>query len=124
MDKDRKAEEMTASLDEIDYSNVLVVRALTELLAEKGMLSDQEVLNRFQRLRRETKIKQAAPAGSEGLEARVALVSLEDLASANMVMGELLLNLLLDKGFLSPMEVEQLAQSLKQRVRRAVLRKQ
>jgi hypothetical protein len=42
------------SFEELAYSNMLVVQALVELLAEKGVLNQQEVLSRVEKLRRET----------------------------------------------------------------------
>ena len=40
----------TVSFEELAYSNMLTLNALVELLAEKGLLSKQEVLERVKRL--------------------------------------------------------------------------
>ncbi len=47
------------SFGELAYSNMLVVQALVELLAEKGVLNQQEVLSRVQKLRQETDAKRS-----------------------------------------------------------------
>jgi hypothetical protein len=44
-----------ASFEELAYSNMMIVQALVELLAEKGVLTQKEVMERVQRLNRETK---------------------------------------------------------------------
>jgi hypothetical protein len=46
----------SVSFEELAYSNMLVVQALVELLAEKGLLSQQEILSRVQKLKQETKV--------------------------------------------------------------------
>lgn len=58
MQQDGKAERPTVSFDELAYSNMLIVQALVELLAEKGVLSSQDVRDRVQRLRRETQVSE------------------------------------------------------------------
>jgi hypothetical protein len=46
----------TVSFEELAYSNMLTLNALVELLAEKGVLTKQEVLDRVKRLQAETRV--------------------------------------------------------------------
>jgi len=41
---------LTVSFEELAYSNMLTLNALVELLAEKGLVSKQEVLERVKQL--------------------------------------------------------------------------
>jgi hypothetical protein len=43
----------TVSFGELAYSNMLIIQALVELLAEKGVLTQKEVMERVQRLKQE-----------------------------------------------------------------------
>ncbi len=52
---------ISASIDELAIYNMLLVEAVVELLAEKGVLADQEVRDRVKKLRDETKIQLARP---------------------------------------------------------------
>ncbi len=129
MKQEPKAGRMTASFEQIAYSNMLVVEALVELLVEKGALTNQELLNRIQRLKQQTSVNRAAPENAAGAApeppgARVALVSLEDLVSANMIAVEALLALLVDKAFLSEAEMEELLGELRSKASKTFLRKQ
>ena len=54
MRENHKAGRPTASFEELAYSNMLIVQALVELLAEKGLLSNAEMMERVKKLRRET----------------------------------------------------------------------
>jgi hypothetical protein len=54
MPESPKPNRNAASFEELAYSSMLVVQALVELLAEKGVLSQQEVLSRVEKLRLET----------------------------------------------------------------------
>jgi hypothetical protein len=47
----------TVSFEELAYSNMLTLNALVELLAEKGLLSKQEVLERVKQLQAQTQAK-------------------------------------------------------------------
>jgi hypothetical protein len=47
----------TVSFEELAYSNMLTLNALVELLAEKGLLSKQEVLERVKELQAQTQVK-------------------------------------------------------------------
>jgi hypothetical protein len=47
----------TVSFDELAYSNMLTLNALVELLAEKGLVSKQEVLERVKRLEAQTHVR-------------------------------------------------------------------
>ncbi len=52
---------ISASIDELAVYNMLLVEAVVELLAEKGVLAGQEVRDRVKKLRAETKIQLARP---------------------------------------------------------------
>ncbi len=126
MAQEPKAGQVTASFEQIAYSNMLVVQALVELLVEKGALTNQELLDRIQKLKPETRVNLAA-TGNEGTGvpgARVALVAVEDLVSANMIAVEALLALLVDKAFLTEAEMEELLGELKRKASKTLLRKQ
>ncbi len=45
---------VTASIDELAVYNMLLVEAVVELLAEKGVLTGEEVKERVKKLRAET----------------------------------------------------------------------
>jgi hypothetical protein len=47
----------TVSFEELAYSNMLTLNALVELLAEKGLLSKQEVLERVKQLQAQTQLR-------------------------------------------------------------------
>ena len=47
----------TVSFEELAYSNMLALNALVELLAEKGLLSKQEVLERVKQLQAQTQLR-------------------------------------------------------------------
>lgn len=49
-----ESDRQRARFEELAYSNMLQVQALVELLAEKGVLSQHEVLERVKRLQNET----------------------------------------------------------------------
>ena len=44
------------TFEEISYSNMLTLNALVELLSEKGVLTQAEILERIKKLRSETKV--------------------------------------------------------------------
>ncbi len=126
MPQEPKAGQVTASFEQIAYSNMLVVQALVELLVEKGALTNQELLDRIQKLKHQTRVNLVS-TGNEGTAvpgARVALVALEDLVSANMIAVEALLALLVDKAFLTEAEMEELLGDLKRKASKTLLRKQ
>ena len=52
---------ISTSIDELAVYNMLLVEAVVELLAEKGVLAGQEVRDRVKKLRAETKIQLARP---------------------------------------------------------------
>ena len=52
---------ISASIEELAVYNMLLVEAAVELLAEKGVLTGQEVKDRVKKLRDETKIQLARP---------------------------------------------------------------
>jgi hypothetical protein len=118
----------TASFEELAYSNMLIVQALVELLAEKGIVSTAQVTERVKRLKQEAKVSFPRPpeprqAASDPMTAPV-VVTAGDLVSANMVIVESLLALLVDKALLTQDELEQLVSELKQRSQQAISRKQ
>ena len=46
----------TVTYEQLTYSNMLTLNALVELLAEKGVLSKPELLERVKKLQSETKV--------------------------------------------------------------------
>src|SRR5271168_1032872 len=129
MGEDRKSGSSTASFEELAYSNMLIVQALVELLGEKGLLENAEVMERVKKLRRETHL--TFPRGSELRHDNFAdpkntpvVVSAGDLISANMVVVETLLALFVDKGFLTRDELEELVVELRGKAQRSIPRKQ
>jgi hypothetical protein len=47
----------TVGFEELAYSNMLTLNALVELLAEKGLVSKQEVLERVKQLQAQTQLR-------------------------------------------------------------------
>jgi len=47
----------TVSFEELAYSNMLTLNALVELLAEKGLVSKQEVLERVKQLQAQNQLR-------------------------------------------------------------------
>ena len=45
---------LTVTFEELAFSNMLTINALFELLTEKGVLSQQEILDRIKKLRAQT----------------------------------------------------------------------
>jgi len=56
MQEDMKSGRVTVSFEELAYTNMIVVEALVELLAEKGLLSRLEIEQRVKKVRQETKV--------------------------------------------------------------------
>jgi len=54
MERDEKASKVTATVQEIAYYNMFLTEAIFELLAEKGILTGEEVLERVKKLKSET----------------------------------------------------------------------
>lgn len=52
-----ESDSQSVTIKELAYSNMLQVQSLMELLAEKGVLSQHEVLERVKRLQNETEKK-------------------------------------------------------------------
>jgi hypothetical protein len=50
-------QKQAVSFDELALSNMFIVQALVELLSEKGLLSQKEVFERVQKLKREAATK-------------------------------------------------------------------
>jgi hypothetical protein len=53
---DTKEGKVTASFEEIATYNMLLTEAIYELLADKGILSKEEVVERVQKLKAETTV--------------------------------------------------------------------
>jgi|GEM_PF-3554479 len=56
MQVDLKRGQVTATLEEIALYNMLLTEAIFDLLAEKGVLTREEVKARIERLKNETKV--------------------------------------------------------------------
>jgi hypothetical protein len=114
----------TVSFEELAYSNMLIVQALVELLADKGLVGNAEVMARVKRLRQETKVSFPRPTAPEqlasDLKATPVVVTAADLISANMVIVESLLALLVDKALLTQDELDELVGELRLKTKRAV----
>ena len=57
MERDDKTGKVTATVQEIAQYNMLLTEAIFELLAEKGLLSGEEVKERIQKLKSETSLR-------------------------------------------------------------------
>jgi len=57
MENDKKTGQVTATVQEIAYYNMFFTEAIFELLAEKGILTGEEVLERVKKLKSETSLK-------------------------------------------------------------------
>lgn len=53
MESDSKSGKVTATLQEIAYYNMFLTEAIFELLADKGILTGEEVKERIQKLKSE-----------------------------------------------------------------------
>ena len=56
MQVDLKRGQVTASLEEVASYNMLLTEAIFDLLAEKGVLTREEVKARIEKLKNETKV--------------------------------------------------------------------
>jgi hypothetical protein len=56
MQVDLKRGQVTASIEEIALYNMLLTEAIFDLLAEKGVLTSEEVKARIEKLKNETKV--------------------------------------------------------------------
>ena len=52
-----RPDRQTVSFEELAYSNMLTLNALVELLAEKGLVSKQKVLERVKQLQAQTQLR-------------------------------------------------------------------
>jgi hypothetical protein len=57
MKQDDKTGKVTATIQEIAYYNMFLTEAIFELMAEKGILNGEEVLERVKKLKSETPIQ-------------------------------------------------------------------
>ena len=57
MEQNDKTGKVTATVQEIAYSNMFLVEAIFELLAEKGILTGEEVLERIKKLKSEATLQ-------------------------------------------------------------------
>jgi hypothetical protein len=101
----------SASFEELVHSNMLVNEALVGLLTKKGVFSRQEVINRIKKLRTETRVDRPI------IRTGVVITSREDLVASNRFVVDLLLDLLVEKGFLTEDEMMVLMAKLKQRTK-------
>lgn len=53
---DKPAGRQTVTFEQLSYSNMLTINALIELLTEKGVLTQAEILERIKKLQGETKV--------------------------------------------------------------------
>lgn len=53
---DKPAGKPTVTFEHLSYSNMLTLNALVELLTEKGVLTQAEILERIKKLQSETKV--------------------------------------------------------------------
>ncbi len=56
MEQDDRTGKVTATIQEIAHYNMLLTEAIFELLAEKGILTGEEVKERIKKLKAETKL--------------------------------------------------------------------
>jgi len=118
----------TVSFEELAYSNMLIIQALVEILTEKGLVGTKELTERVKRLRHESAVSPPKPpepertGASDDPMATPVVVTAGDLVSANMVIVESLLALLVDKALLTQSELEQLIAELKQKSGHAISR--
>jgi hypothetical protein len=61
MKRDEKTGTVTASVDEVAVYNMLLVESLIELVVEKGILTNAEILQRLEKLKAETKVLLSKP---------------------------------------------------------------
>ncbi len=57
MEHDEKTGKVTATIQEIARYNMFLTEAIFELLAEKGILTGEEVLERVKKLKSETPVR-------------------------------------------------------------------
>ena len=57
MKQDDKTGTVTATIQEIAYYNMFLTEAIFELMAEKGILTGEEVKERIKKLKRETPLQ-------------------------------------------------------------------
>jgi len=61
MKRDEKTGTVSASVDEVTVYNMLLVESLIELVVEKGILTNAEILQRLEKLKAETKVLLSKP---------------------------------------------------------------
>ncbi len=57
MKQDEKTGKVTTTIQEVAYYNMFLTEAIFELLAEKGILNGEEVLERVKKLKSQTPLK-------------------------------------------------------------------
>ncbi len=57
MEQDEKTGKLTTTIQEVAYYNMFLKEAILELLAEKGVLTGEEVLERVKKLKNETPLR-------------------------------------------------------------------
>src|ERR1700683_2192489 len=98
----------TTSVEELAHSNMLVNEALIRVLIEKHIILPEEVISRISLLKSESQF--APPEGRNQI-----VVTREDLISSNSLVVELLLDLLVEKDFLTMQEILELKTRMKER---------
>jgi hypothetical protein len=61
MKRDEKTGTVSVSVDEVTVYNMLLVESLIELVVEKGILTNAEILQRLEKLKAETKVLLSKP---------------------------------------------------------------
>ncbi len=57
MEQDEKTGKVTTTIQEMAYYNMFLTEAILELLAERGILTGEEVLERIKKLKSETPLR-------------------------------------------------------------------
>ncbi len=57
MERDEKTGKVTTTIQEVAYYNMFLTEAILELLAEKGILTGEEVLGRVKKLKNESPVQ-------------------------------------------------------------------
>jgi hypothetical protein len=111
------------TFEELVYSNMILVQALVDELVAKGLIDHQTVLARVRKLKKEAgSLRFLGPdeAPAQAVHRprdRMVSVSFDDLVSANKITLEMLMAILVDKGFLTQAELEELKADFREKMR-------
>jgi hypothetical protein len=100
------------SFEELARANTLINEALIRLLVEKHIISSEEIDGRVKLLNAETRFELPPPTARNEI-----VVTREDLISSNSFVVELLLDLLVEKDFLTTEEMLELKARMEQRAK-------